>query len=276
MQSNRYHRHFSLMELMLACGILGMFLYICANTLVSTLQMQEMVIEESDRQKEQTMGWSIIHRDLAYAIGIYYHHMSLWEAPNTSKTKDPKNAKKKEDSKKKGRSATSDELFSFTSEPEFDEAFLEIVTSRGRLRDTHQDEDEESLPSQFRKIKYYLGSYNGNDEDIPRGDILLRTEERWQEASDNKKKIADEEREFDLDNIRRHGVIFGLRNVELFVYTGTEWVDEWSSLKKGDLPIALKISYEKENQEETSLEPSERIIPIPISYQIVGEPEDSF
>jgi hypothetical protein len=277
-------RNFSLMELLLAVGILGLFLYICSNTLVSTLQMQELVVDEYDDQREESLGWSILYRDLAYVVGVYYHHMSLWEPPqakgpktstkaaNATGAKTPDPTKKK---KPKGKAVANDELLIFNASPDIDEPFLEIVTSRGRLRKTKTDDDEESSgSSQFRKIKYYLSSYQGDDEYIPEGEAILRTEEIWKQPVKGK-KIDTEEQEFDLDNFRRHGVIFGLANVELEIYNGTEWIEEWSSLKEGDLPIAMRISFDLENGE--NLETIKKVLPIPLSYMVVGEPvEDDF
>jgi hypothetical protein len=275
-------RSFTLMELLLAVGILGLFLYICSNTLVSTLQMQELVVDDYDEQREKSLGWSILYRDLAYVVGIYYHHMSLWEPPQapakkgsttaSAATKAPPPDKKK---KPKGKAVANDELLIFEASPDIDEPFLEIVTSRGRLHKTKTDDDEESKgSSQFRKIKYYLTSYQGDDEYIPEGEAILRTEEIWKQPVKGK-KIDDEEQEFDLDSFRRHGVIFGLANVELEVYNGTEWVEEWSSLKEGDLPIALRIRYDLENGE--NVEMIKKVLPIPLSYRVVGEPvEEDF
>lgn len=273
------------MELLLAVGILALFLYICSNTLVSTLQMQELVVDEYDEQREKSLGWSILYRDLSYVVGIYYHHMSLWEPPAAQEEKGSSTAAptptpantpppdKKE--KKKGKAVANDELLVFNADPGIDEPFLEIVTSRGRLHKTKMDDDEESDgSSQFIKIKYYLTSYGGDDEFIPQGEVIMRTEEIWKEPVKGK-KVDEKEQEFDLENFRRHGVIFGLSNVEVEVYNGTEWVEEWSSLKEGDLPIAIRISYDLENGE--NLETIKKVLPIPLSYKVVGEPvEEDF
>ena len=63
-------------------------------------------------------------------------------------------------------------------------------------------------------------------------------------------------------------------NVDFEVYDGKEWQEEWSSLEKGDLPLALRINYDKlgEHPEDDQV----RIVPIPISYLIVDEPEEDF
>jgi hypothetical protein len=247
--------------------------------------MERLVMGEYDRQREKTLGWSIVHKDLAHTVGIYYHHTSLWEPPelkkntsngqpaavNPQQTKQNIKATKKK--KEKGKRASSDELLIFNADPGIDEPFLELVSSRGRLRKIQRDDEEEETVSQFRKIKYYLVSYMDDDEYIPQGEALLRTEEIWIEAGQDKKKVETEEQEFDLENLRRHGVVFGLNNVELEVYTGKEWVEEWSSLEKGDLPVALRVSYDDERD---PLETREKVFTFPLSYLEVEEPEDEF
>ena len=151
-----------------------------------------------------------------------------------------------------------------------DEPFLELVVSRGRLRDI-EAEEEIQLPS-FRKVKYYL--IEGDGEEL-QGQMLLRTEERWQEAGGKKDSSGlDEEQDFDLENLRRYGLVFNIDDVELAVYDGTKWEEEWSSLDRGDLPVALKIEYVDLLGDES--EPITKVMAFPLSYQAVGEPEEDF
>lgn len=249
-----------------------MFLYLCSVTLVATLEMQEEVEVSYDAQKERSVGWSVMQQDIANTVGIYYHHRSFWAPPEQGGTKKAdktavKNKKKKDEKNKK---AASDELLSFNGLPSADEPFLELVVSRGRLRDI-ESEEEGQLPS-FRKVKYFLIDSN---DDAFEGQMLMRTEERWKEAG--VKDASDafaEENDFDLDNIRRYGLIFDIDQVELFVYNGTAWEEEWSSLEQGDLPVALKIEYVDLRSEDSDA--LEKVMAFPLSYQVVGEPEDEF
>jgi hypothetical protein len=280
------------MELVLVCAILGFFLYLCSQTLISTLEMEQLVSEQYDLQRERTFGWSILHRDLQHTVGIYYHHQSFWEAPETKgdgqapPAPAPTGAAAPEAQKqtKKSLKGTSDELLIFNAEAKDDkEPFLEIVVSRGRVRDpVDKNSDSPKAASSFRKVKYYLS--DKTEEGIPEGTMILRTEERWQEAGDSKdNKTNSEEQEFDLDNVRRYAVIMGLQEVELSVYDGKAWVEEWSSLKQGDLPLALRIKYRRSQPEdsetlvpENSDELQSRVLSFPLSYRIVGEPEEEF
>ena len=266
---------FSLLEVMLAGGILAVFLYICAVTLVATLEMQEEVGSAYDEQRERSVGWSILHQDIVNTVGIYYHHRSFWAPPEqggSQKADDNgvKNKKKKNERRKK---AASDELLVFDGLADAEDPFLELVVSRGRLRDI-EAEEEQRLPS-FRKVKYYLADAVGEELS---GQMLLRTEERWQEPSASVKgdSFDDlEEQEFDLENLRRYGLIFDIDEVELSVYNGTAWEEEWSSLKNGDLPVALRMKYVDLRRGSDS-EPIEKVLAFPLSYQVVGEPEEEF
>ena len=264
---------FSLLEVMIAGGILAVFLYICAVTLVATLEMQEEVGSAYDAQRDRSVGWSILHQDIVNTVGIYYHHRSFWAPPEQGGSQKAdahgvKNKKKKNELQKK---AASDELLVFDGMADTEDPFLELVVSRGRLRDI-EAEEEQRLPS-FRKVKYYLADAVGEEFD---GQMLLRTEERWQEPS-AKGEVSDdlEENEFDLENLRRYGLIFDIDEVELSVYNGTAWEEEWSSLKNGDLPVALRLKY-VDLRRGSGSEPMEKVLSFPLSYQIVGEPEEDF
>ena len=289
-----FRRAFTLLELILVCAILGFFLYLCSQTLISTLMMEKVISEEYDQQREQTFGWSILHRDLQHTVGIYYHHQSFWQAPETkgdgsappppAPTPAP-DANSKSDSAKpvrKGLKGTSDELVIFKAEAEDEEPFLEIVVSRGRIRDpVEKDDNKKGTPASFRKVKYYLTTATGDD--MPEGSIIMRTEERWQEVGDKKdQKIDDKEKSFDLKDFRRYTVLMGIKDVELSVYNGTAWVEEWSSLKQGDLPLALRVKYRLNNPSNGETlsagleEQPSRVFSFPLSYRTVGEPEEDF
>ena len=288
-----FRRAFTLLELILVCAILGFFLYLCSQTLISTLMMEKVISEEYDQQREQTFGWSILHRDLQHTVGIYYHHQSFWQAPETkgdgnappvpAPTPAPDaNTKPGADKPaRKGLKGTSAELLIFKAEAQDDEPFLEIVVSRGRIRDpVDKDDDKKVSPASFRKVKYYLTTTTGDD--MPEGSIIMRTEERWQDAGDKKdQKIDDKEKTFDLKDFRRYTVLMGIKDVELTVYNGTAWVEEWSSQKQGDLPLALRVKYRKSSpssSEAAGSAPDElsSIFSFPLSYRIVGEPEEDF
>jgi len=263
-------RSFTLLELILAAGILGAFLFICTSTLTSTLEIQEEIRKQYDKTRLSSLGWNLMHRDLSHAVGIYYHHYTLWEPSPTggdaTKKVDPKKKKKKKRSKK----STSDELLIFNAIPGGDEPFLELVISKGRLRDINVE--EKKVSAGFRKVKYYL---------VPQqesfGDMILRTEERWVSKSQQKgKKKEHEEGEFDLTDIRRYGVLMDIDDVELSVYDGKEWVEEWSSLEEGDLPLALRLDFYDLSKESPpgGRELERRILPMPLSYRVVEEPEE--
>ena len=284
-------RAFTLLELMLVCAILGFFLYLCSQTLISTLEMDKIVSEDYDQQRELTFGWSILHRDLQHTVGIYYQHQTFWQAPETkgddknpppttAPTPAPAEADKSKDTRK-GLKGTSDELVIFKADAQDDEPFLEIVVSRGRVRDPVNEDDKKGTPASFRKVKYYLTTQTG--EDIPEGSMILRTEERWQEPADKKdQKVDSKEKDFDLDDYRRYAILMGLQVVEFTVYDGKAWVDEWSSVKQGDLPLALRVKYRKSTISKStsnspeSEEQQSRIFSFPLSYRTVGEPEEEF
>jgi len=279
-------RAFTLLELVLAAGILGVFLYICSSTLISSLEIQSEIRSQYDENRLKSLGWNLVHRDLAHTVGIYYHHYTLWEpAPDGGQpapqggeaTKKEEPTVKKEEptvqkeEKKKSRSATSDELLIFNASPSGDDPFLELVLSKGRLRDVNVE--EESVSSGFRKVKYYL-----KPQPEGQGEMILRTEERWVSKSQEKGKTQEhKEGDFDLTDIRRYGVLMNLGDVDLRVYNGKEWVEEWSSLKEGDLPLALKIEFRDLSlPEDQQVETERRILPFPLSYRVVEEPEEPF
>lgn len=271
-------RAFTLFELILVAGILGIFLFICTNSLVSTLELTQEIDRSYDMQRRKSLGWNALHRDLASTLGIYYHHQSLWEPPGTETQKKPTpapkgdEAKKKKKKKKPSKKATSDELVIFEADPSLDDPFLEIVVSRGRLRDVDEDGELKNIGAGFRKVKYYIGRNTLTDGE---GDVILRTEEPWVSSSDQKgKKIQDEEQEFDLDDMRRHALVTNIEDVELEVYDGKEWVEDWSSIGQGDLPLALRISYLRGDEENGDR--LNRIFPFPLSYRPVEEPEEAF
>ena len=83
---------------------MAVFLYLCSSTLIATLEMQEEVDATYDLEKERAMGWSILNRDIANTVGIYYHHRSLWAPPEQGgkKKEDAASKKKKKDKKKEG------------------------------------------------------------------------------------------------------------------------------------------------------------------------------
>lgn len=264
-------RHsFTLLELVLAAGILGAFLYICTSTFISTLQVRDEIRKQYDNTRIGSLGWNLMHRDLAHAVGIYYHHHTLWEPSPTgaeaTKKVDPKKKKKK----KRTKQSTSDELLIFNALPSGEDPFLELVISKGRLRDLNVEEAKVS--SGFRKVKYYLVP-NQDAE----GEMILRTEERWVSTSQQKNKKSDhKEGDFDLTDVRRYGVLMNIDDVELSVYDGKEWVEEWSSLEEGDLPLALRIDFRDLStlDEANNREPERRILPMPLSYRVVEEPEE--
>ena len=68
------------MELILSVGI-SLFLLVAAETMVSTLEIKEELEYQYDTQKVKDTGWNILYQDLGFAVGIYYHHVSLWEGP---------------------------------------------------------------------------------------------------------------------------------------------------------------------------------------------------
>jgi|SaaInlStandDraft_1057018.scaffolds.fasta_scaffold04474_6 hypothetical protein len=265
-------RHFTLLELIIAVGILAVFLFICTSTFTSTLEIKREIRNQYDSTRLSSLGWNLMHRDLAHAVGIYYHHYTLWEPSPTGgdavKKVDPK--KKDSKKKKKTKSSTSDELLIFNASPSGDEPFLELVISKGRLRDVNVE--EETVSSGFRKVKYYLTA-----QEEGYGDMILRTEERWVSKSQQKgKKSEHKEGDFDLGDVRRYGVLMDLGDVELSVYDGKEWVEEWSSLKEGDLPLALRLDFQDLSVDENSREQElqRRILPMPLSYRVVDEPEE--
>jgi len=263
-------RHcFTLIELILSVGILGLFLFVASDTLVSTLEIKEELEYQYGRQKVQDTGWNILYQDLGFAVGIYYHHVSLWEGPPEEKVKEVKTSdqKLKEKKKKKGVTSASDELFILNESPSFDEPFIEIVVSKGRMRSSGTD-----LGHSFRKVKYFVGSNPDLDAE---GDVIMRTEQEWKVGGGKNNRSTDAEEEFDLEgDYRRYCLIENLGNLTFEVYNGTEWVEEWSSLEKGDLPLALRINYDQLGDEPE--DDQVRIIPIPISYLVLGEPEEEF
>ncbi|MBF0198161.1 MAG: type II secretion system protein [Planctomycetes bacterium] len=275
--------YFTLLELILSIGILGVFLYTCSATLIATIETQDYLEENFSKERLKNIGWHILYSDLANTVGIYYLQTSNWEGPKAAKAKvDPKKASNKTSTAKKkkkpGKQVSKDELFLFSSEPGIDDPFLEIVVSRGRGRVS-----EEDAGIGFRKVKYYVVTHPGDDME---GQILLRTEEPWQESGQQGSDDDDdfEAMEFDLESdYRKYAVMENFDNMEFFAYAGTEWVEEWSSLEMGDLPLAIKINFTKMDPEEEndfdsyndySDDEYERIVPVPLSYQIVGEPED--
>lgn len=238
-----------------------------AETLVSTLEIKQELEFQYSHQKVKDTGWNILYQDLGFAVGIYYHHVSLWEpptaAPKEVKTADQKLKEKKE---KKGVRSASDELFVFESLPSLDDPFMEIVVAKGRVRSSQQD-----YGYGFRKVKYYL--IPNPNPDVP-GEVLMRSEEKWIPGGGKDSSSLGSEEEVNLQtDYRKYALIENLSNVTFEVYTGKEWEEEWSSLKKGDLPLALRISYDLLDEVEP-LQDQTRIIPIPISYLVVEEPEE--
>lgn len=266
-------RGFTLLELMLTIGILGLFLLVVAETLVSTLEIKEELEYQYGHQKVKDTGWNILYQDLGFAVGIYYHHVSLWDGPPTPepkevKTADQKLKEKKDKKEKKGVRSTSDELFVFESLSSLDDPFMEIVVAKGRMRSS-----EEDYGFGFRKVKYYL--IPNPNPDVP-GEVLMRSEEKWIPVGGDGANSLDTEEEVNLQtDYRKYALIENLSNVTFEVYNGKEWEEEWSSLKKGDLPLALRISYDLIDEVEP-LEDQTRIVPIPISYLVVEEPEEEF
>lgn len=246
--------HFTLLELFLALSILGVFLFICSDTLVSTLITKETLEEQYAKNRVKNIGWHILYQDLTNAVGIYYHEGTTWQGIPKAKKK----GKKKKDSLKTSK----DELFSYISSPDGEEPFLEFVVSRGRSR--KDPKNQRALG--FKNIKYYIQRHP--DENVE-GELLLRTEEVWDTKEEEDAFSSDSEPDLQED-YRRYAVIEGLSDVSHAVYSGTAWVEEWESSKKGDLPLALKINYTRIGQNEEE----HKIIPIPISYQIIGEPEE--
>jgi hypothetical protein len=262
--------YFSLLELILTIGILALFLLVAAETLVGTLEIKQELEYQYGHQKVKDTGWNILYQDLGFAVGIYYHHVSLWEGPPKPEPKEVKTAdqKLKEKKEKKGVRSTSDELFIFDSLPSLDDPFMEIVVAKGRIRSA-----EEEFGFGFRKVKYYL--IPNPNPDVP-GEVLMRSEEKWIAGGGEGSRSLESEEEVNLQtDYRRYALIENLSNVAFDVYTGKEWEEEWSSLKKGDLPLALRISYDLLDEVEP-LEDQTRIIPIPISYLVVEEPEEEF
>jgi len=263
-------RSFTLLELILSVAILALFLFVASDTLVRTLEIKGELEHQYDVQKVKATGWNILYQDLGYAVGIYYHHVSLWEGEPTAAPKEEKAPEQKldEKKKKKGVRSTSDELFAFDGSYSLDEPFMEVVVSKGRMRSNAEDQG-----LGFRKVKYYLIS---NPDDRDKGETLMRSEEAWIPGGGKNSRSTDKEEEFDLEeDYRKYALIENLSNVSFDVYNGTEWIeDEWSSLEKGDLPLAFRIHYDLLGEEP--MENLTRIIPLPISYLVLGEPEEEF
>ena len=261
---------FTLMELILSVGILALFLLVASETLVSTLEVKEELEFQYSDQKVKDTGWNILYQDLGFAVGIYYHHVSLWEGPPQAvpkvvKTSDQKLQEKK---KKRGVKSTSDELFIFDAIPSLDDPFIEVVISKGRMRSSGDD-----FGFGFRKVKYYLIPHPGLDTP---GDVLMRTEETWKPGGGKDSRSTESEEDINLsEDFRKYALIENLSNVTFEVYDGEKWEEEWSSLEKGDLPLALRINYDLLDEREP-LEEQSRIIPIPISYLVLKEPEEEF
>lgn len=271
---------FTLLELILSVGILALFLVVAAETMVSTLEIKDELENQYALQKVKDTGWNILYQDLGFAVGIYYHHVSLWEGEAVADAKAQGQAtgtevkksveqKLKEKKKKKTVSSTSDELFLFNAQPSLDEPFMEIVVAKGRMRSS----DEENHFG-FRKVKYYL--IPNPELDTP-GDSLMRTEEIWKPGGGKDSRSRESEEEFNLEtDYRRFCLIENLSNVEFEVYNGKEWEEEWSSLEKGDLPLALRIHYDKLGENAEAQDDQSCIVPIPISYLVLEEPEEEF
>jgi hypothetical protein len=255
--------YFTLLEVIIASGILAFFMYLCSNTLVSTLTMKIDLEEMYSKNKIKSMGWHIIYQDLANAVGIYYLDGTDWAG---IPKQDKKNDKSKKE-KKKGPKVMTIDLFEYYSEPDAGEPFLRLIVSKGRMGVAS---DPGTLG--FRLVEYYIDNSPVEGAD---GMAIFRVESLWREGGDD----DEEEEEVDfLGNYRKYIVIENIRNVSHAVYSGTEWVDEWNSTQIGDLPIALKISYTDVEDEESDIYKEEiedeRVIPLPISYQIVDEPVD--
>ncbi len=255
--------YFTLLEVMIAIGILAVFLYLCSNTMLSTLTMKEQLEEYYSKNKVKSTGWHILYQDLSNAVGVYYLDGTDWAGI----PKKPAKGAKVKKGKKKGPTMMTMELFEYISDPGGGEPFLGLIVSKGRMGVASEPD---SLG--FKLIKYYL-------DDTPiegaEGQVIYRVESIWKE---NDEEDAQEEEAVDfVESYRSHIVIENVRDVTHSVYSGTEWLDEWSSTEMGDLPIALKITYTEINDEkdaEFDEEYHDRVIPLPLSYQIIGEPVD--
>ena len=254
---------FTLLEVIIAIGILAVFLYLCSSTMLSTLIMKEQLEEYYSKNKVKSTGWHILYQDLSNAVGVYYLDGTDWAGI----PKKPAKGAKPKKSKKNGPKMMTMELFEYLSEPDGGEPFLGLIVSKGRMGVTSEPD-----AMGFKLIKYYL-------EDTPivgaEGQVIYRVESVWKETEE------EDSQEEDIDfaeSYRKYIVIENIKDVDHAVYSGTEWLDEWSSTEMGDLPIALKISYidiEDEKESEFYEEAAhERVIPLPLSYQIIGEPTD--
>lgn len=250
-------RCFSLFELLIAVGILGIFLFICSDTLVSTLTMKEVLEETYGKEKIKSVGWNIMYQDLANAVGIYYLDGTDWAGLPKDKKKNTKAKKTQKKAKKKGPKMMKIDLFEYFSEPDSDAPFMKLIVSKGRMRSTPE---KSSLG--FREVKYYLDSH---PEDSSKGYVIYRVESIWDEQQGE--NFEEDEVDF-VSEYRKYIIVEGIENVTHAVYSGTEWLEEWDSTEKGDLPLALKIEYTHLDEEDYL----EKVIPIPISYQIIDEP----
>lgn len=264
----RYRRSlFTLIEIILCAALLGMLVFFCTQVLITTLQTKAALEEQYATEKVKAVGWHIMYRDLANAVGIYYLDGTTWTGPGAAPAAAPPPEAQGDDKKaataaldKFKRQGTDDMLFEFKADSG-EESFLCVAVAQGRLKIGRKDLG-------FRKVRYFL--LDSPEEDG--GRMVLRTEEEW---IPNKKKdaIADKGlKELTSGDIlaeyRNYAVLEGLESAEFSVYNGEEWLDEWDSTKMKALPLALRVKYREKGKELERL----RIIPVPISDLLIKEP----
>lgn len=252
---------FTLIEIVIAVGLLGFFLFACGQVLISTLKVKSFLDEEYARERTNSVGWNIVYQDLSNAIGVYFLDTGVVTAAVVEEKKEGEAAAPPPP----GRQHSADRLLTFDADKQTsDEPFLALVVSQGRMREQKNGE------LGFRFVRYFIDRHPEGE-----GQILLRSEEAWKPGG---KKSGEGEVELPddmnlLQEYRRFAVLDGFDDMILGVYNGEEWVDQWDSLEKGDLPLALRFEYRLTSMPlGADLPPTVKMAPIPISMLTLKEP----
>lgn len=263
-------RAFTLLEILLCTGILAILLYLCAQTMITTLVTRAQLQERYDKERTSCAGWNILYQDLSNALGVYYLDGTtgalLVGSGNAAAPQPPKAGEKKTATPAlaaMARAGSEDPVFVFRAESG-DEPFLSVAVSQGRDRPKEKDLG-------FRLVRYYL-----RDHPEGQGRLLLRTEEPFKPGGGKKALEKSGLEGVDLSaEYRRFTVLEGLADVTVEVYNGEEWKDEWDSSVQQAVPLALRVRYKELGPDgDPDGEEKHRTAPIPISDLPVKEPKE--